>query len=70
MIYRHPKTGVCVEVRPDRVRTTAGGVKGYGRLFSYMVENDRQVWTPVQEIAVLVNHGWKLCPATNGKEIL
>lgn len=56
--FRHPKTGVCVEVDYEGV-VTSNGVFGSFREFSRMkTEHGFEAWTYTDEVSILRRHGW------------
>lgn len=59
LILEHPRTHVQVLLRDDRVQTFSRLGKGCARLFAYMRENHRQIWTAQEELGLLLKRGWK-----------
>lgn len=57
--FKHPKTGIIVEVDTAGLITIHGTEIGPFRAWSGMKDNAGQTWNADLEIEVLSNHYWK-----------
>jgi len=61
--YRHPRTGVVVEVDPVGVATISRNTVGDFRSFEKMTDGKnahlgKKCWSAMDEIKILMRHGW------------
>ena len=57
--FKHPVTGVVIEVDREGVTTFAFGEHGNFRPYSSMKDPIEGDWNSASEILTLINHGWR-----------
>lgn len=57
--YRHPGTGVMVEVDTTGLICFTGNNHGIFRQYNDMRDSGLKIWTAADEVGILTRHGWK-----------